>query len=78
MAFYYYKGFEKATNVGHQSMVISKVGWLACRKHGMKTRLPGALERGHELLLQVGLKWTCMGKDLTYHASGRSIFFLVF
>ena len=59
MAFHYYKGFGKATNVEYHSMVIGKIGRLVCKRHGVKTRLLGALERGRELLLQVGLKWSC-------------------
>ena len=68
-------------NVGHHSMVTSKVGWLVCRRHGVKTGLPGdgveadmhgvSVVQGLRPVMPMGHKCACMGEDLTSHASGR-------
>ena len=75
---------REGNNVGHHSVVTSKVGCLVYRRHGVKTGLPGdgveAVMHGMSVVqglkaiifMLMGHKCACMRGDLTDHVSGKA------
>ena len=75
MTFYCYKGFGKATNARHHSMVISKVGWLVLQKSWRENGAARGVGEGTWAAPASGAEMDMHGKGLNRPCKWESMFF---